>query len=81
MRLKLQTISELSDVFGGTEAEIDFEKTTVAELAACLKERYKLDLTERGYLMIFVNGKGCVDFGKRLKDGDHVAIVPILAAG
>lgn len=81
MRLKLQTVSELKKHFGARELEIEFDQSTVRELLGYLKKKYGFDFAAKKYTMIFVNGRGCIDFDRRLKDGDHIAIVPIMAAG
>ncbi|MCX6353600.1 MAG: MoaD/ThiS family protein [Candidatus Aureabacteria bacterium] len=81
MRVILQTVSDLEHHFGTREVEIRFEGRCVSDLLAYLKERYDFTLATQERGMLFVNGRGCVDFSLSLNDGDHVAIVPVLAAG
>jgi molybdopterin converting factor small subunit len=81
LRLNLQTVSELKNYFGSGELEVEFSQSTVAELLEHLKRRYNFDIGVQKHTMLFVNGRGCVNYSRRLKDGDHIAIVPIMAAG
>ncbi len=81
MRVTLQTISELARYFGSGELELELTCSTVSELLEYIKARYRFDFSAQKYTMLFVNGRGCIDLSHTLKDGDHVAIVPIMAAG
>ena len=81
MRIKLQTVSELRHYFGDGEIEVEFAGSAVSTLLEQLKKEFRFDIVSQKYTMLFVNGKGCVDFSRTLKDGDRIAIVPIMAAG
>jgi molybdopterin converting factor small subunit len=81
LRITLQTISELAHHFGSGEVKLELTCSTVRELLEYIKARYQFDFTAQKYTMLFVNGRGCVDLSHTLKNGDHVAIVPIMAAG
>lgn len=81
MRVTIQTISDLKHQFGTGEVEVDLDGSRVRDLLRHLKQRYDFDLSSREYTMLFVNGRGCVDWDHPLREGDHVAIVPIMAAG
>ncbi len=81
MRLSLQSVSQLRQYFGDGEVEIEFGRSTVAELMEQLARDYRYDPADHAHTMVFVNGRGCVDFSWSLKDGDRIAIIPVLAAG
>lgn len=81
VRITVQTVSDLSRQLGGAEFELVLPGGTVRDLLSGLKDQRGFDLAAHPHTMLFVNGVGCVDHSRRLKDGDHVALVPILAAG
>ena len=81
VRITLQTVSEFTHYFGGGEIQLEVTCSTVRELLEHIKARYRFDFAAQKYTMLFVNGRGCVDVSHALKDGDHIAIVPIMAAG
>lgn len=81
VRVSVQTVSELAHYFGCGEFEAAVPAGTLGSLLAHLKVAYGFDLSAHEHTMLFVNGRGCVDPSRRLRDGDHVAIVPIMAAG
>ncbi|MDD5557057.1 MAG: MoaD/ThiS family protein [bacterium] len=81
MKVTLQSVSDLRRHFGDGEIELDVECSTVRELLDAIRARYGFDIDATPHTMLFLNGRGCVDHGARLREGDHVAIVPILAAG
>ena len=81
MRITLQTVSEFTRYFGSGELALEVTCSTVRELLEHIKARYQFDFAAQKYTMLFVNGRGCVDLSHTLRNGDHVAIVPIMAAG
>jgi molybdopterin converting factor small subunit len=81
VRVIVQTVSDLTHHFGSGEFEATIPAGTVGDLLDHLKQAYGFDLSAHEHTMLFVNGRGCVDPSRPLRDGDHVAIVPILAAG
>jgi molybdopterin converting factor small subunit len=81
VRVTVQTVSDLSHHFGSGEFEVTIPARSVGGLLEHLKQTYGFNLAAHEHTMLFVNGRGCVDPSRTLRDGDHVAIVPILAAG
>lgn len=81
VRVTVQTVTDLAHHFGRGEFEAAIPPGTVGDLLAHLKAEYGFDLAAHEHTMVFVNGKGCADLSRLLKDGDHVAIVPVMAAG
>lgn len=81
MRVTVQTVSDLSHHFGSGEFQVTLPARSVGDLLDHLKQAYGFDLAAHEHTMLFLNGRGCVDLSRPLRDGDHVAIVPILAAG
>ncbi|MGD8353821.1 MAG: hypothetical protein PVJ01_06605, partial [Pseudomonadota bacterium] len=70
MKITLQTVSEFTHYFGAGETELEVACATVRDLLEYLRTRYRFDFIAHKYTMLFVNGRGCVDFTHTLKDGD-----------
>jgi molybdopterin converting factor small subunit len=81
VKIILQTVSDLAGHFGGGELEIEFSGATLHDLLRHIKAHYGYDLESQKHTMLFLNGRGCVDFESAVSDGDRVAIVPVMAAG
>ncbi|MCX6357868.1 MAG: MoaD/ThiS family protein [Candidatus Aureabacteria bacterium] len=74
-------MSDLRHHFGGREISIELTGATVKDLLDYLKRTYGYDFLAEEHTMLFLNGKGGIRDLEELHEGDHVALVPIMAAG
>lgn len=81
MRVILHTVSDIAHYFGSARIAVQFEGEMVAEFLEFLDARYGFNLRCNQDVMLFINGCGCTKYLRPLKEGDRVALVPVLAAG
>ena len=86
LHIKLSFVGFLARKIG-KEATVEVEENTTLALAVSeISEKYSLGITklepggEPGYMVILLNGKSQKP-GVKLKDGDEISFLPIVAGG
>lgn len=81
MKIKVTAVSKFQKYFPSRTSEVDFTGETLAEFLSWIQEKYGLDVSDHQNIKITRNHKLVRDFNIRLKDGDRISFIPIVAGG
>lgn len=81
MKIEVTAVSKFQRYFPARTNEVDFAGGTLDEFLSWIREKHGLDVGDHRNIKITRNHKLVRDFNVRLKDGDRISFIPIVAGG
>ena len=81
MKINVTAIGKFQGNFPARSSEVEFAGTTLSEFMDLVRDKYGLDIAAHRNIKITHNSTLVGDLSIPLRDGDRIALIPIVAGG